>query len=111
MSTAVEAQIRAISGCNYIDGQWVKSAGPLREIVNPATEEVIGHFADATKEEVDRAVEIANKAQRQWWALSALDRANALHRVAERMIEWVSHFGNRIGREELQLLRFVITRK
>jgi betaine-aldehyde dehydrogenase len=99
MSTAVEAQIRAISGCNYIDGQWVKSAGPLREIINPATEEVIGHFADATKEEVDRAVEIANKAQRQWWSLSALDRANALHLVAERMIENSQKTGECLTRE------------
>lgn len=99
MSTVVEAQIREISGCNFIAGEWLKSAGPLREIINPATEEVIGHFADATKEEVDQAVEIANKAQRQWWSLSALDRANALHRVAERMLENSQKTGECLTRE------------
>jgi acyl-CoA reductase-like NAD-dependent aldehyde dehydrogenase len=99
MSTVVEAQIREISGCNFIAGEWLKSAGPLREIINPATEEVIGHFADATKEEVDQAVEIANKAQHQWWSLSALDRANALHRVAERMLENSQKTGECLTRE------------
>jgi acyl-CoA reductase-like NAD-dependent aldehyde dehydrogenase len=99
MPTNVEAQIRSISGCNYLAGKWQKSSGPLREIINPATEQIIGQYAEATKDEVDQAVDNANQAQKQWWSLSALDRANALHRVAERMIENSAKTGECLTRE------------
>ena len=99
MVTPVESQIREISGCNFINNKWVKSAGKLREIINPASEEVIGQFAETTKDEVDLAVMNANKAQREWWAMSALDRASALHKVAERMIENSPITGETLTRE------------
>ena len=99
MTTPVESKIREISGCNYINGSWVKSSGKLREIINPATEEVIGQYAETTKDEVDLAVKSANRAQREWWAMSALDRANALHKVAERMIENSPVTGETLTRE------------
>jgi betaine-aldehyde dehydrogenase len=99
MTTPVESKIREISGCNYINGSWVKSSGKLREIINPATEEVIGQYAETTKDEVDLAVKNANRAQREWWAMSALDRANALHKVAERMIENSPVTGETLTRE------------
>jgi acyl-CoA reductase-like NAD-dependent aldehyde dehydrogenase len=56
MPTNIETQIQSISGCNYLGGEWRKSSGPLKGIINPATEEVIGHYAEATKDEVDQAV-------------------------------------------------------
>ncbi len=99
MTTPVESKIREISGCNYINGSWVKSSGKLREIINPATEEVIGQYAETTKDEVDLAVKNANRAQREWWAMSALDRANALHKVAVRMIENSPVTGETLTRE------------
>jgi betaine-aldehyde dehydrogenase len=99
MTTPVESKIREISGCNYINGSWVKSSGKLKEIINPATEEVIGQYAETTKDEVDLAIKSANRAQREWWAMSALDRANALHKVAERMIENSPVTGETLTRE------------
>lgn len=99
MATQIQSKIQALSGHNFIGGQWVKSSGPVHEIINPATEEVIGHFADATGSEVDAAVAAANLAQRQWWAMSALDRANALHEVANKMIEYSADTGECLTRE------------
>ena len=123
MTTAVQKRMRDLSGRNYIANEWQPSSGSLVDLIDPATEEVVGQFANATKSEVDTAVAAANAAQKQWWAMSALDRANAMHQVAGRMIELSvetgecltremgNHFGNRIGKVAQQLRHFVITPK
>ena len=48
---------------HYIDGAFVESTGNERlDVINPATEEVIGQIANGTPEDVDRAVQAAKKA-------------------------------------------------
>jgi betaine-aldehyde dehydrogenase len=84
MSTPVQIRMRELSGTNFINHKWIKSKGALRDVIDPATEEVVAQFAEATQEETNLAIEKANLAQRQWWAMSALDRANALHRANDR---------------------------
>ena len=47
----------------YIDGKWVAPLGAKTiDVINPATEEVIGRVSLGTKEDVDRAVSAARKA-------------------------------------------------
>lgn len=87
MPSSVSSRIQELSGCLYIDGQYVKSSGVLENIIDPASEKVIGQYAQTSQGEVQTAIEAADRAQRQWWATSALDRANALHLVADKMIE------------------------
>ncbi|MFM7776107.1 MAG: aldehyde dehydrogenase family protein [Actinomycetota bacterium] len=87
MPSSVISRIQELSGCLYIDGQYIKSSGVLENIIDPASEKVIGQYAQTSEGEVQTAIEAADRAQRQWWATSALDRANALHLVAEKMIE------------------------
>jgi len=99
MTTAVQKRMRDLSGHNYIANQWQPSSGELIDLIDPATEEVVGQYAHATKAEVDEAVVVANAAQKQWWAMSALDRANAMHEVAERMIELSVETGECLTRE------------
>jgi len=91
--------MKSRSGTLFIANEWVKSSGDLREVIDPATEEVVGAFAESTADEVERAVAAATQAQRQWWAMSALDRANALHTVADRMIENSPQTGECLTRE------------
>ena len=44
----------------FIDGRWVRSRGERSiDIVNPATERIIGSAPDATLAEVDAAVRAA----------------------------------------------------
>ncbi len=45
----------------YIGGQWVASTGTRRDIVSPATVEVIGYAPDGTAADMDRAVTAARK--------------------------------------------------
>ncbi|MSX44142.1 MAG: aldehyde dehydrogenase family protein, partial [Actinobacteria bacterium] len=91
--------MRELSGHNYIANEWQLSTGAMTDLIDPATEEIVGQFANATKSEVDLAVAYANAAQKQWWAMSALDRATALHQVADRMIELSVETGECLTRE------------
>ncbi len=47
----------------YIDGRWTagEAAGSI-EVINPATEEVIGQVPEATAKDAVRAIEAARKA-------------------------------------------------
>ncbi|EWQ19604.1 hypothetical protein Q184_02328, partial [Staphylococcus aureus M1182] len=45
----------------YINGEWVESnSNETIEVINPATEEVIGKVAKGNKADVDKAVEAAD---------------------------------------------------
>ncbi|CAB4341542.1 unannotated protein [freshwater metagenome] len=95
----MQQRMRELSGHNYIANEWQLSTGAMTDLIDPATEEIVGQFANATKSEVDLAVAYANAAQKQWWAMSALDRATALHQVADRMIELSVETGECLTRE------------
>ena len=99
MATSVELRMQQLSGMQYIDGAAVAGSGPRRDVIDPATETVIAQFAEATGDEVEAAVAAAARAQRQWWAMGALDRANALHRVAARLVEMSATAGECLTRE------------
>jgi betaine-aldehyde dehydrogenase len=75
-----------VSGHNYIDGAFRESAASAGlDVIDPATEAVIGSIPDSTAAEVDEAVQIASKTQKDWWLLSALERAQAIHEVADKI--------------------------
>jgi betaine-aldehyde dehydrogenase len=61
----------------------VPGSGERFENVNPATGEVICEVAAADAAAVDKAVDAAKRAQREWIALSAAARGRVLTRVAE----------------------------
>ena len=51
----------------YINSEWVDSSGDeISEVLNPATEEVIGKVLQATNDDVDRAVKAAKDAFTDW---------------------------------------------
>lgn len=52
-----------------IDGKWVKSENTITSI-NPATEDAIGTVYCASKEQVEEAVNAAEKASHKWSELS-----------------------------------------
>ncbi len=68
---------------NYIDGEWSESSsGKFVEILNPANGEVLGEVTQSTKEDVDRAVQAAKRAQKEWCLVPAPERAELLYKVA-----------------------------
>jgi len=88
---------------HYIDGAFRPSAGGATfETLNPATNEVLGHAADGTAEDVDAAVRAARRAfdDGPWPRLDAAARAAALRRVAALLRQ---HAGELIEREVLDV--------
>lgn len=74
----------------YINGEWVDTAsGARREIINPATGEVIAKAVEGTKEDVDLAVEAAKTAfyEGGWWGTPAVERARLLFALADKLDE------------------------
>ncbi len=69
----------------YIGGQWVASTGPRRDIISPATLEVVGHAPDGTPADMDRAVAAARKTfdDGGWSSLPITERTRYLHRAGE----------------------------
>lgn len=68
----------------YINGEWVPSKnGRTFSVTNPATGEIVGEVADATAEDVRRAVDAAHRAFPDWAARTAWDRATYLRRAYE----------------------------
>jgi len=97
--TPVEQLMEQWAGHLYLDNAWVPSLGTRHPITDPASEQAISEYADATPEEIDRAVASANAAQKSWWSLSALDRANALHEVAAKLSAHAAEIGECLTRE------------
>jgi betaine-aldehyde dehydrogenase len=72
----------------WIGGEWLAaSSEETIEVLNPYTEEVIGHAAAGTPADVDRAVEAAGQAFNQWRWIPAVERADLLHEVARKLRE------------------------
>jgi acyl-CoA reductase-like NAD-dependent aldehyde dehydrogenase len=67
--------------------QRASKAATFFDVIDPATEEMVGKVADATEAEVEEAIRIANKAQRAWNKTNALTRAELLHEVARHLRE------------------------
>ncbi|NDA80553.1 MAG: aldehyde dehydrogenase [Actinobacteria bacterium] len=99
MASTIQKKMESLSGTIFVKNEWIHSSGHSNEIIDPATEGIVGHFAEATATEIDEAISSANLAQREWWAMSALDRAAALHKVADRMIEYSPNTGECLTRE------------
>jgi aldehyde dehydrogenase (NAD+) len=74
----------------YIGGEWVEpSDGRPVEVINPATEEPVGHVHLAGAADVDRAVRAARAAfdDGPWSASTASERAAILSRAGELLSE------------------------
>ena len=99
MTTEIQKLMHTLSGKNYLNGAYVASQGERADIVDPATEQVIGHYPLSTDAEVDQAIAYANAAQKQWWALSATERADALHEVSRKMKLNAARVGEVLTRE------------
>src|SRR5437667_4561556 len=57
------------------------------EVIDPATEEVIGRIPRGTAEDADRAVRAAREAFRKWRWKPAVEKATMLHDIADRLRE------------------------
>ena len=68
----------------FLNGEWKEAvAKESLEIINPATEEVIGKVSHARKEDLDIALNAAEKAFDSWKNVSAYERSKILRKAAD----------------------------
>ena len=71
-----------------IDGIWRESSdGRWIDVVNPATEEVIGKVAHASQADLDASLEAATRGFRVWKDVSPLERSRTMRRAADLLRE------------------------
>src|SRR6202044_958899 len=75
-----------------IGGEWTPKDGREHEpVMNPATGECIGVLPHASKADLDRALDAAEKAYPVWRGMSPQDRGKILKRAADLMHERAEH--------------------
>ena len=68
----------------FNNGEWQNSkSNETLEIINPATEEVIGKLSHARKEDLDVALNAAEKAFNEWKNVSAYERSKIMRKAAD----------------------------
>src|SRR5579862_4363556 len=72
----------------FIGGEWLGTLGrESSPVVNPATEEVIGHVTHASKADLDRALAAAQEGFKTWRAVFPDERGRILKRAADLLRE------------------------
>lgn len=72
----------------HIGGQWrPATGGKTIDIINPATEEVIGKLAHASQADLDEALEWATKGFAVWRKISAYERSKILRKAGDLVRE------------------------
>ncbi|WP_456698550.1 aldehyde dehydrogenase family protein [Aeromicrobium sp. P5_D10] len=72
----------------FINGRFSDGSGSSFKSISPSTEEVLAEIAEATADDVDRAVKAARKAYDTVWSkMPGSERAKYLYRIARIMAE------------------------
>ncbi len=92
---------------NYINGEWIDSVtGRTFENRNPANwDEVIGVFPKSSKEDVEKAVEAAKKAQREWAKMPVPKRGEILGRAGDLLVQRKEELARLMTREMGKILK------
>ncbi|MFJ7724581.1 aldehyde dehydrogenase [Neobacillus sp. NPDC097160] len=89
----------------YINGEFQDStSSKFKAVTNPATGEVISQIPEATITEVKLAIESADKAQKSWSRLPAIERAKYLKEIANKIRENEEQLARTITEEQGKLL-------
>ena len=81
----------------YIDGQFIHGGGRReQDVLNPATNQVIGKLPHATSEDLDLALASAERAFESWRRSSPMERSKVLRKVGELARERAQEIGRNI---------------
>ncbi len=65
----------------FIDGKWQKSSsGETYDVINPATEEVVGKASKANSEDIQKALKSAEKGLKIWKNTAPWERAKIIRK-------------------------------
>ncbi|QSX08247.1 aldehyde dehydrogenase family protein [Alkalibacter rhizosphaerae] len=76
----------------FIDGAFVKPVkGAYQDVHDPATGDLLAKTAKGSKEDVEKAVEAADRSKNLWKTVSIQQRSRILHKIAEIIRENKDH--------------------
>ena len=67
---------------NYIDGAWMTDSADGEDVINPATEAVLGRLPHASEQDLDRALAAAARTAEGWRRLPPVERAAIMRSAA-----------------------------
>ena len=86
---------------NFVGGEWVEATSDeAREIISPVTGEKLADAPNASEADVVAAAKAAREAQPKWAALSAWDRAEVCHKIADLIEERREDFARELSLEQ-----------
>jgi acyl-CoA reductase-like NAD-dependent aldehyde dehydrogenase len=84
----------------YINGEWIPSAGKgTIDVINPATEEVMGRIPNGTAEDVDLAAKASAAAFHGWSQTPLEERVEFIRKIAEGIKPRMPEIAELITRE------------
>ncbi|MCO5397554.1 NAD-dependent succinate-semialdehyde dehydrogenase [Ralstonia soli] len=89
-----------IRNANYIAGEWAATAGPLLEVTDPATGDVIARVPDSGAAEARAALEAAHAAFPTWRKVPAKQRAQIIKRWNDLVLAHQDDLGKLISLEQ-----------
>lgn len=70
----------------FINGKWQKSlSGETYNVINPATEEIIGKASKANKQDIELCLQSAKKGFEVWKKTSPWERSKVIRRISDLM--------------------------
>ena len=85
---------------NWIAGEWVGSTTRVENINPSDTRDVIGLYAQANFDDLERSIMAATHAQKHWWATPLEARQAVLDRIGRTLMENADSLGELLSREE-----------
>src|SRR5437773_9150194 len=90
---------------NLIGGEWLRSDN-ARANINPSdTDDIVGHYADATTADVKTAADAARAASESWAQAPLGTRATLLQKIADAIDAKRGELALLLSREEGKALR------
>lgn len=89
---------------NFIAGEWILSRSVLTNDNPSDLDRPLGNYASADPADIDRAMECAQDASKEWRHSNLLERANILDRIGNEIIERSHELGRQLSLEEGKVL-------
>jgi succinate-semialdehyde dehydrogenase / glutarate-semialdehyde dehydrogenase len=84
----------------FINGQWTQgTSGKAQDVINPATEELLGQLPHASTADLDAALAAADKGFHIWRATTALNRQTIMNKAADLMEDRKAAIATNISRD------------
>lgn len=85
---------------NFIAGEWLAGAGEIANTNPSDLSDTIGHYAQADGAQLERALDAAEGAQREWGRSGIEQRYGALMAIGNELMQRCDELGTLLSREE-----------